>query len=80
MKKVPNSFPENGTETTSKIIDVDKEIENSVATASPLKKLQTSIKKIHKTSLPSAQNSASPEDFNNTSADKKGTKEKCKVM
>ena len=69
-------------EITSKVIDVDKEIENNVVVASPFKKLQTSLKKIHKTSLPSTHNSGShqAEELNNTSTDKKGPKEKCKVM
>jgi hypothetical protein len=82
LKKVPNSDPEICADITSKVVDVDKEIENSVVTASPFKKLHTSLKKIHKTSLPSTQNSASlqPEESNNTPTDRKGTKEKCKLM
>ena len=80
LKTVPHKDQINCTEATSKVVDIDKAIENTEG-SSPLRRLQTSLKRIHKTSHTSTQNTApSQEEAMATSADKKGSKEKCKVM
>ena len=78
MKEIPTEEEENNPEATSKIVDVDKAIENGNSTGT-FKKIQTSFKRIHKQSLPSTENSPADES-KRSSADKKGSKEKCKVM
>ena len=80
LKEIPYEEEEMNTDTTSKIVDVDKAIENGNGTG-PFKKIQTSLKRIQKPSLPSTGNTqAFAEDLNKSSVDKKNSKEKCKIM
>ena len=77
MKKIPSVYQENGIDKTSKIVDVDKAIEGNTRN-SPIKKLQTSLKKVSK---PTDHNTlTSTEQKVKSTEDKKGNKEKCKVM
>lgn len=79
LKETPNE-EDNTDEETSKIVDVDKAIRNSNG-ASPIKKIQTSLKRMHKPSLPSSENNQGcAEESQRCLADKKNSKEKCKVM
>ena len=77
MKKIPSVYQQNGIDKTSKVVDVDKAMEGN-ARNSPIKKLQTSLKKVSK---PTDHNTlTSTEQKCRSTEDKKGNKEKCKVM
>ena len=77
MKNIPSVYQQNGIDKTSKVVDVDKAIEGNTRNG-PIKKLQTSLKKVAK---PADHNTlTSTEQKVKSTEDKKGNKEKCKVM
>ena len=70
MKKVPDSHQEDLRNSTSKPVDVDKAISANIS-GSPLKKLQTNLKRMQLTPSTSARNSSSGGEETNIKSNEK---------